>query len=585
MANNNNLFNAVIAGAGGGNQQRWLTAVDSGDYADYQSLIEQLATAIDGAIEPIVGDANIAQTALMQSITAAVFADRLVTSAQQANYEPIINSIIALYSSLDGVLLPPTGGGGGGTIVPLSIEVWVDPTTTVAPASQDGSIGAPFDSISDALDYLQTQKATIPAVGTVYLGNGDYAGETIDWPVVDADGTAAQNSLVLIGQGGVFNIGNINLNGTEEGENAPIIIIRDIGMDSLVEEGLGIDSISMPGEGGICTLQLVNCRVQNGINNVADFQTIKLIRSYVGGSTSLASAEVIDSTILNITGMTGTNSFRDSTIGDIDLQDENVVVKSFNTRFIGTTCRLQGSLSSEYRNCQMDFNTGIIGHGTFTNCSGFGSEPLSISGQPTFDACTFAVSEINGTAIDTYINMYGCRTNGAEGSAISSPSLRMEQCEWGGSLSIDTELQMDLSSYQTILKGGHLISGASTFNLTDVPDPQQSNTWDGDEPVVLTLLPLGHKPGIYLISASIYSHATDTAEISGSVAWSQPLAGAETFAFGTADASGGGGMLFSGTCAIQSDGTADITWTVSATGVGENLDVDINASCLIQGAI
>ncbi len=108
MANNNNLFNAVIAGAGGGNQQRWITDTNTSNYTAYQTVIEELAIAIDAAIPPINGDANVAQSALMQSIVASIFADRFIKTTEEANYTPIIDAIIALYTSLASSLLTPT---------------------------------------------------------------------------------------------------------------------------------------------------------------------------------------------------------------------------------------------------------------------------------------------------------------------------------------------------------------------------------------------------------------------------------------------------------------------------------------------
>ncbi len=64
-------------------------------------------------------------------------------------------------------------GTGSGSTTPLSRTMFVDATTTVAPASQDGSIGAPYDSLQDAID------AIVIAGGvewSIWVGPGNYAG-------------------------------------------------------------------------------------------------------------------------------------------------------------------------------------------------------------------------------------------------------------------------------------------------------------------------------------------------------------------------------------------------------------------------
>jgi hypothetical protein len=106
MANNNAIFNAVVAGAGGAVQERWIQNTDSASYENYQQMIEAIATAVDADIP--AGTISQSQQGLMQSICQGVFAGRY---PQVDNYEAIAAAIVALYTSLATILQADTGGG------------------------------------------------------------------------------------------------------------------------------------------------------------------------------------------------------------------------------------------------------------------------------------------------------------------------------------------------------------------------------------------------------------------------------------------------------------------------------------------
>lgn len=176
MANNNNIYNAVIAGAGGGNQQRWITDTNSADYTAFLATVQVVAEAVDGAIDPIVGDANIAQTALMQEIVAAVFASRYVQSQVEADYAPVAEAIVALYTRLAMGLLAPTEPGG--EIAPLTRDYWTDTGTDVPEEEQTGAINAPFSTLQAAYDAAYIAQQTIGEMPCILLQPMSYAGVT-----------------------------------------------------------------------------------------------------------------------------------------------------------------------------------------------------------------------------------------------------------------------------------------------------------------------------------------------------------------------------------------------------------------------
>lgn len=239
MANNNNLFNAVIAGAGGGNQQRWITDDQSSDYVTYQELITELAVAVDAAIDPISGDASTAESALMQSISQAVFSGRLIQSTQQANYAPIVEAIVALYSQLSTALEPSSSGGGGPG---LSRVRYTDAATTLPTGEQTGTEGFPFKTIQQAIDDLAGD-------GTVVVSQGAYGGEVL---TAGADVVITLQALgVVTGIASYTGSGNLKLIGfndfgdiTLTGSGTPKLTLIDTSISGTVEVDSSIVGLS-----------------------------------------------------------------------------------------------------------------------------------------------------------------------------------------------------------------------------------------------------------------------------------------------------------------------------------------------------
>jgi hypothetical protein len=110
MANNDQIFNAVLAGAGGSSQERWLTSVVSSSYDEFVSKVVDIANAVDAEIAPTTID--IGERSLMQAIAQGVFSGRF---PNVTTYDQIAESIVQLYTALAAELFPEGGGGGGGS--------------------------------------------------------------------------------------------------------------------------------------------------------------------------------------------------------------------------------------------------------------------------------------------------------------------------------------------------------------------------------------------------------------------------------------------------------------------------------------
>ena len=95
MANNPLLYNAVICGVTGGNQQRWLAQTAEPDFTIFQAVAITVATNIDSAIP--AGSINTSQAALMQSICQGVFSNRDAQNLQH-DLTNVIASIVQLYN-------------------------------------------------------------------------------------------------------------------------------------------------------------------------------------------------------------------------------------------------------------------------------------------------------------------------------------------------------------------------------------------------------------------------------------------------------------------------------------------------------
>jgi len=102
--NNDALYDAVVAGAGGGAQQGWLILSTPASYTPFATNIDILATAVDLQIPTIAGGASISQINLLQSITHSVLTARYPVATAPSTYIDIAKAISALYTELEKLL-------------------------------------------------------------------------------------------------------------------------------------------------------------------------------------------------------------------------------------------------------------------------------------------------------------------------------------------------------------------------------------------------------------------------------------------------------------------------------------------------
>jgi hypothetical protein len=111
MANNNILYNAIIAGLTGGNQNRWITFTDPNDYSDFSDAVVVFATTLDDKIAP--GAFSESSANLIQSIVEGVMGNRLVVSTNPTDYDAITDAILALFTKMNDALQPVSGETSG----------------------------------------------------------------------------------------------------------------------------------------------------------------------------------------------------------------------------------------------------------------------------------------------------------------------------------------------------------------------------------------------------------------------------------------------------------------------------------------
>jgi hypothetical protein len=174
MAQNNPaLFDALMAGGCGGSLERWITSASSSSYDTLVDAVEAFATAVDAAIPTIGGNGpSISEINVLQSIAQGIIAGRNLVSIDSDTFADIAASIAAVFAEVQPRLnnVPVISGGGGGGVNQIARVQYIDARTAVPAEDQDGTIGAPFASVQDAIDAL---KAQIPTEGED-AGTGAY---------------------------------------------------------------------------------------------------------------------------------------------------------------------------------------------------------------------------------------------------------------------------------------------------------------------------------------------------------------------------------------------------------------------------
>ena len=101
MSNNPSLFNAAIAGASGGGQERYITDSVAINYATFRDACIAFATSVDAAIPTIVSPgATQADNDLLQSLCQGVMSNRYPTSSDSADWDIVAGAVAALFTEL-----------------------------------------------------------------------------------------------------------------------------------------------------------------------------------------------------------------------------------------------------------------------------------------------------------------------------------------------------------------------------------------------------------------------------------------------------------------------------------------------------
>jgi hypothetical protein len=179
MANNNAIFNAVVAGAGGAVQERWIQNTDSASYENYQQMIEAIATAVDADIP--AGTISQSQQGLMQSICQGVFAGRY---PQVDNYEGFLTTFADNTLGDVGVVAEPgtyTSVNEGDRVMFPPDSCLVGVFHSADPAPQLGGVYLVVQKLDDQELIVRrvddmTTTAQIDALVTIGVDSGPGAG-------------------------------------------------------------------------------------------------------------------------------------------------------------------------------------------------------------------------------------------------------------------------------------------------------------------------------------------------------------------------------------------------------------------------
>jgi hypothetical protein len=171
MAHNNDaLYDAVVAGAGGGAQHGWLVLSTPASYTPFATNIDVLATAVDLQIPTIAGGASISQINLLQSITHSVLTARYPVPVAPATYIDIGKAIAAVYTELEKLLTnQPTVASYG---VNWLVTDWYIDGTVGDDANSGVVIGAPIKTGAELLRRLGPYAMWPQSVVVHVLANG-----------------------------------------------------------------------------------------------------------------------------------------------------------------------------------------------------------------------------------------------------------------------------------------------------------------------------------------------------------------------------------------------------------------------------
>lgn len=96
--NNQDLYDAIVAGSAGGDLERWIVKAQSSEYDDVYDAVVAFATAVDAAIPIISGGASLSQINLLNSLTHGVISSRYLQNASSDVFADIAAAIAASFA-------------------------------------------------------------------------------------------------------------------------------------------------------------------------------------------------------------------------------------------------------------------------------------------------------------------------------------------------------------------------------------------------------------------------------------------------------------------------------------------------------
>lgn len=379
MANNNNLFNAALAGAAAGVSSRVIQSSEPAVYESQATLIASFATALDAAIAPIVGGGSRGQAEVVSEISAAFWRDRILPPG--TSFEVAAVNLAALYEALSPFILPDSGGGGGGDITPLSNALVVDPDGTGA--TPDGAWSG-----AQAFTSLEEGVTAVPLNGALYLCVADYSGED---PL-----SFEEKGCSLIGmtaQGGMLNVTPVilpNIDWTSSGDPQTIAFmnVQAPNLDGVEPWALTFNAALGATTNPACLAQ-VTCI--NGSRFEGFCNDLETDDSEVGSVTTASGMTLERSTLLGELQAGGTLTIQDCILGT------NVTIVSCNALEIRGT--VEGSFQEINVTTTAVLNnthlTGplVAGGNVQARQSRFFLNAMSLDGNGEFVGCEFETDE------------------------------------------------------------------------------------------------------------------------------------------------------------------------------------------------
>lgn len=458
----------------------------------------------------------------------------------------------------------------------LSTGFWVDPTTTAAAADQTGSALAPFRTIAQGVTAL---KVSLAGGGTLFLLPGDYGGENVNW--APAGLSELEETLTLQGFGGVSGIGTITIAGSLDSSFVAFVFLLGLNLTPNVS-GRAVQAVATTGQ-----VLLVGHDVLIG---------------EVAGATAGLEALDVQGQHFQIDGQLVCNGLRGTDIvvngaaqfaGDLHVEQSRfaeAVSGDFTSVQLGD-CRfaagadfslatgdlvardtlfLRGLSAPELASAQLWSCTVQGQAGDVFTCSALQAH-----------ACRLEMP-LTATGSVEWFEVVGGTFDGGP-SALTGPAFVLERSSLAGNVTATGEIQIDQQTWEQAERAGFTLTSPNT-NWVDVPDAQSTLGNAGAAPVVHTVVPAGHVPGIYMLGAVLVSRVAAAGTVAITAQFTDPNAGAQNIQIGSA-AINPVGQKLGASLLVVSSGVAAIRVTFTPAGVGAGASLDYWSSARPFGNI